>query len=34
MRVIVVGSGIVGAVTAYHLAADGAEVLLVDAGHP
>jgi D-amino-acid dehydrogenase len=34
MRVIVVGSGIVGAVTAYHLAVDGAEVLLVDAGHP
>lgn len=32
MRVIVVGSGIVGAVTSYHLAADGAEVLTVDAG--
>ncbi|TCO59216.1 NAD(P)/FAD-dependent oxidoreductase [Actinocrispum wychmicini] len=32
MRVIVVGSGVVGAVTSYHLAADGAEVLTVDAG--
>ncbi|MCE7009885.1 FAD-binding oxidoreductase [Kibdelosporangium philippinense] len=33
MRVIVVGGGIVGAVAAYRLAADGAEVLVVDAGH-
>jgi D-amino-acid dehydrogenase len=34
MRVIVVGDGIVGAVTGYRLAAEGAEVLFVDAGHP
>jgi D-amino-acid dehydrogenase len=33
MRVIVVGSGVVGAVTSYRLAAEGAEVLVVDAGH-
>jgi D-amino-acid dehydrogenase len=33
MRVIVVGSGIVGAVTSYHLATEGAEVLVVDAGY-
>jgi D-amino-acid dehydrogenase len=32
MRVIVVGDGIVGAVTGYRLAAEGAEVLVVDAG--
>ncbi|MET0132431.1 MAG: FAD-binding oxidoreductase [Kibdelosporangium sp.] len=32
MRVIVVGDGIVGAVTGYRLAAEGAEVILVDAG--
>jgi glycine/D-amino acid oxidase-like deaminating enzyme len=31
MRVIVVGAGIVGAVTGYRLAAEGAEVLVVDA---
>lgn len=34
MRVIVVGSGIVGASAAHHLAAAGAEVLVVDADHP
>ncbi|ALG08165.1 NAD(P)/FAD-dependent oxidoreductase [Kibdelosporangium phytohabitans] len=33
MRVLVIGDGIVGAVTAYRLAAEGAEVLVVDAGH-
>lgn len=33
MRVIVVGGGIVGAVAAYRLVAEGAEVLVVDAGH-
>ncbi|CAM3962624.1 FAD-binding oxidoreductase [Kibdelosporangium persicum] len=33
MRVIVVGGGIVGAVAAYRLAAEGAEVLVVDAEH-
>jgi D-amino-acid dehydrogenase len=33
MRIIVVGDGIVGAVTSYRLAAEGAEVLVVDAGH-
>ncbi|MBP2324740.1 D-amino-acid dehydrogenase [Kibdelosporangium banguiense] len=33
MRVIVVGDGIVGAVAGYRLAAEGAEVLFVDAGH-
>jgi glycine/D-amino acid oxidase-like deaminating enzyme len=33
MRVIVVGDGIVGAVTSYRLAAEGAEVLTVDAGY-
>jgi glycine/D-amino acid oxidase-like deaminating enzyme len=34
MRVIVVGGGIVGAVTGYRLAVAGAEVLIVEAGHP
>lgn len=33
MKVIVVGSGIVGASTAYHLATKGAEVIVVDQGH-
>ncbi|MFC4080164.1 NAD(P)/FAD-dependent oxidoreductase [Amycolatopsis samaneae] len=32
MRVIVIGSGISGAATAYHLALRGAEVVVVDAG--
>ena len=30
MRIAVVGAGILGASTAYHLAAAGAEVVLVD----
>lgn len=34
MRVVIVGSGIVGASAAHHLAAAGAEVVLVDADHP
>ncbi|MDT8915407.1 FAD-dependent oxidoreductase [Amycolatopsis sp. PS_44_ISF1] len=34
MRVIVIGSGIGGAATAYHLAAAGAEVVSVDAPRP
>lgn len=34
MRVIVIGSGIGGAATAYHLAARGAEVVAVDAPRP
>lgn len=34
MRVLVIGDGIVGAVTAYRLAAEGVEVLVVAAGHP
>lgn len=34
MHVIVVGAGILGASTAYHLARNGAEVTIVDAAHP
>lgn len=34
MRVVVVGAGIVGASAAWHLAAAGAEVLVVDRGEP
>lgn len=34
MRVVVVGSGIVGASAAYHLAVAGTEVVLVDGSHP
>lgn len=33
MHIIVVGAGILGASTAYHLARDGAEVTVVDAAH-
>jgi len=34
MRVAVVGAGPAGAMTAYHLARDGAQVLVFDASHP
>ena len=34
MRVLVIGSGIAGAATAYHLAASGAEVIIADASLP
>ena len=33
MRIIVVGAGVFGASTAWHLARDGAEVVIVDAAH-
>ena len=33
MRIVVVGAGILGASTAYHLARDGAEVAIVDQAH-
>ena len=33
MRVIVVGAGVIGASTAFHLARSGAEVVLVDQAH-
>ncbi|MGI8650508.1 MAG: NAD(P)/FAD-dependent oxidoreductase, partial [Rubrobacter sp.] len=34
MKVIVVGAGIIGASVAYHLAKNGAEVVLLDAADP
>ncbi len=33
MRIVVVGAGILGASTAYHLARDGADVAIVDQAH-
>jgi D-amino-acid dehydrogenase len=33
MRIVVVGAGVLGASTAYHLARDGAEVVIVDQAH-
>ena len=33
MRIVVVGAGILGASTAYHLARDGADVSIVDQAH-
>src|SRR2546423_30965 len=34
VRIVVIGSGIVGASTAYHLVRRGADVVLVDRGDP
>ena len=34
MRAVIIGAGIFGASTAYHLAREGAEVLVLDAVHP
>lgn len=34
MRAIIIGAGIFGASTAYHLAREGADVLVLDAAHP